>query len=117
MSESLIGQIITAIVTLGVALIGYLKLKSGQDNIRKDVDGKMTQLLEVTGAKERSEGKAEGKLEQREDTKAEGAKSVQADQTVTDADAKKVADTVVDTVKADPEIEVKKTGKLPGKKL
>lgn len=69
MSENLIGQIITAVVTLVLALIGYLKLKSGQDNIRKDVDGKMTQLLEATGAKERAEGKAEGKIEQRADTK------------------------------------------------
>lgn len=75
MSENLIGQIITAVVTLALALIGYLKLKSGQDNIRKDVDGKMTQLLEATGAKERAEGKAEGKTEQRADTK-EDSKTV-----------------------------------------
>lgn len=75
MSENLIGQIITAVVTLVLALIGYLKLKGGQDAIRKDVDGKMTQLLEVSGAKERAEGKAEGKIEQRADTK-EDSKSV-----------------------------------------
>lgn len=63
-----VGAIITPIV---LAYIAYkqIGLSKKQDEIRKDVDGKMTQLLEVTGAKERAEGKAEGKVEQRSEAK------------------------------------------------
>lgn len=59
-----IGAIITPIV---LAYIAYkqIGLSKKQDEIRKDVDGKMTQLLEVTGAKERAEGKLEEKAEQK----------------------------------------------------
>lgn len=89
MSENLIGQIITATVTIVLALIGYLKLKGGQDQLRKDVDGKMTLLLDTTGAKERAEGKAEGKSEQRADTK-EDNKTVTDVKIVDQTDAVKV---------------------------
>lgn len=76
MTDALVGQIITSGVTLVVALIGFLKLKSGQDQLRKDVDGKMTLLLEIKGAKERAEGKAEGKSEQRAEAKEDSGSIV-----------------------------------------
>lgn len=103
-----VGAIITPIV---LAYIAYkqIGLSKKQDAIRKDVDGKMTQLLEVTGAKERSEGKAEGKQEQRAETKEDTAQPVQTDPPVTSKDAEIIATTVVETVKKDPDIEIKKT--------
>lgn len=67
MSESLIGQIITAIVTLGVALIGYLKLKAGQKKVEvkvetyhKEVNGMKSELVEAVRGRAQSEGEQKG---------------------------------------------------------
>jgi hypothetical protein len=35
--DTIIGQAITGVVTLGVAYIGYLKIKAGQKEVKQDV--------------------------------------------------------------------------------
>lgn len=57
MSEALIGQIIAALVVLIPAILGYLKLKKGQedqdkkvDELKVQTDGKMNALLKATNA-------------------------------------------------------------------
>lgn len=67
MSDALIGQIITGIVTLGVALIGYLKLRAGQKNVEgkvdtyhKEVDGMKTELVKAVGDAKLAEGQIKG---------------------------------------------------------
>jgi hypothetical protein len=67
MTDALVGQIITGVVTLGLALIGYLKLKSGQvkaegkmDTYHKEVDGMKTELVEAVRGKAAAEGEIKG---------------------------------------------------------
>lgn len=92
MSETLIGQIITGIVTIVIAFLGYLKLKAGQKNVeakvdavQQDVNGKMEKLLVATGAAKKAEGKEEQKKE--------------SETTATD---------VVQAIKDDPDIDLTK---------
>lgn len=63
-----VGAIVTPLV---LAWIAYkqVSLSKKQEQIHKDVNGKMAQLLDITGAKERAEGKLEGKEEQKAETK------------------------------------------------
>lgn len=59
-----IGAIVTPIALAWIAML-QIKLAKKHEELRKEVNGKMTTLLDVSGKKERAEGKAEGKLEQR----------------------------------------------------
>lgn len=57
-----IGAIITPII---LAFITYLQVRMNkkQEQIHKDVNGKMAQLLEVSGVAKKAEGKAEQRAE------------------------------------------------------
>lgn len=71
-----IGTVInTAISTIGVIVVAWMgykvaKLKSKVEDYHKEVNGKMGQLLEVTA----KANKAEGKLEEKEETEAKEQK-------------------------------------------
>lgn len=59
--------ITTAITTVGLIAVAYINYKTGTkvDKYHKEVNGKMTQLLDVTS----KASKAEGKLEANEERK------------------------------------------------
>lgn len=78
MSETLIGQIISGVVTLLVALLGYMKLKAGQktvegkvDSYKVQVDGMKTELVNAVAGKNLAEGIIVGQDKQKEETKQE----------------------------------------------
>lgn len=78
MSDALIGQIISGVVTLLVALLGYLKLKAGQktvegkvDSYKVQVDGMKTELVNAVAGKNLAEGIIVGQDKQKEETKQE----------------------------------------------
>lgn len=81
-----IGAIIIAITsgitTMVVAWIGYKvaklnvkadKLDTKVEEYHKEVNGKMTQLLDVTAQAGKAEGKLEGRKEKQEETDAKGS--------------------------------------------
>lgn len=78
MSDALIGQIISGVVTLLVALLGYMKLKAGQktvegkvDSYKVQVDGMKTELIEATKGKYQGEGELKGRADQKAEAKVE----------------------------------------------
>lgn len=66
MSENLIGQIITGVVTLALALIGYFKLKIGQDKIAVKVDGMTSKLVDAEKGKSNAEGQLTGMAQEKQ---------------------------------------------------
>lgn len=72
-----IGQIITPIVLAWIAL-QQVRLSKKQEQIHKDVNGKMAQLLEVTGTAKKAEGKVEGIAQQKEESHSTAEDVVQA---------------------------------------
>lgn len=86
MSESLWGQIITGLVTLGLAFIGYLKLRHKQDEqikkvevidqktndqttkidkLKEQTDGMKSELVEAVKGRFQAEGELKGKADQK----------------------------------------------------
>lgn len=66
-----IGEILNAIVALGVAWIGYKQatLHSTMAVLEKNVNNKMDKLLIVTGESEKAKGNLEGRAEQKAENK------------------------------------------------
>lgn len=79
---------IGAVVSLGTVAL-TLMIKSRVDTIHKDVNGKMAQLLEVSGAAAKAEGKEEGIQQQKDESKT-------------------TAEDVVTAIKQDPGIDITK---------
>lgn len=97
----------TAVTPIALAWIAYMQIKAGQKQkeIGVKVDGMTSKLVEA----EKGKADAEGQLKGMAAAKAEIV-IVPADGKVSlkDGEVKKVAETVVETVKADPAIEIKK---------
>lgn len=75
MSETLIGQIITGVVTLGVALFGYLRIKASQqkieekvDTYHKEVNGMKSELITAVAGQNVAEGQLKGLQQAKDDS-------------------------------------------------
>lgn len=102
--------IILGITPISIAIISYLQVRTNkkQNEIGVKVDGMTSKLVEAEKGKSAAEGKLDGLAQAKADMVIPVIPLSDVKVSLKEEVVKKVAETVVETVKSDPTIEVKK---------
>lgn len=103
-------DILTILTPIVLAWIGLLQLRANkkQNEIGVKVDGMTSKLVEAEKGKSAAEGELKGQAQARADMVIPVIPLSDVKVSLKEEVVKKVAETVVETVKSDPAIEVKK---------
>lgn len=105
-----IKDIMTILTPIAIAWIGYLQIKTNkkQNEIGVKVDGMTSKLVEAEKGKSDAEGQLKGMAQAKAEMVIPVIPLADVKVSLKEEVVKKVAETVVETVKSDPAIEVKK---------